>query len=158
MGTAGAVAGIAAGASAVRAASRPWTGAAHHGYRDGRPRWQVVTINRPPHEVAPDGQLPPRMTQLGDAVEVQVRPAPGDRGTELGARLRDGAPSGALGLAARLAGYDPRQVLRSALRETKQLLETGEVLRADEPRTTRRTPLNRWLELANRRAGGEGLL
>jgi len=67
-------------------------------------------------------------------------------------------PSGLGGVAARAAGNDPRQDLRAALRQSKQLLETGEVLRPDEPPTTRRTLWNLPLELATRRAGGEGRL
>ena len=88
-----------------------------------------------------------------------MRPAPGGRGTELAARLRSGtAPSGLGGIAARAAGNDPRQQVRSALRQSKQLLETGEVLSPDEPSTTRRTLRSLPLELATRRAGGEGRL
>ncbi|HEV3465192.1 MAG TPA: hypothetical protein VG846_14580, partial [Actinomycetota bacterium] len=80
------------------------------------------------------------------------------RGTELAARLRQRAPSGLGGVAARAAGNDPRQDLRSALRQARQLLETGEILQADRPTTTRRTLRNLPLELATRRAGGEGRL
>jgi hypothetical protein len=56
------------------------------------------------------------------------------------------------------AGNDPRQQVRSALRQTKQLLETGEVLTPDEQPTARRTLRNLPLELATRRARGEGRL
>jgi hypothetical protein len=121
-------------------------------------RWHSVTVNRPPEEVAPEGRLPEPLATLGDAVEVRLRPAPGGRGTELAVRLRDGAPSGAAEAVARAAGGDPRQQVRSALRQSRQLLETGEVLRADEPPTTRRTLRSLPLELATRRAGGEGRL
>jgi hypothetical protein len=121
-------------------------------------RWHSVTVNRPPEEVAPEGRLPEPLATLGDAVEVRLRPAPGGRGTELAARLRQDVPAGATGAAARAAGSDPRQQVRSALRQSRQLLETGEVLRADEPPTTRRTLRGLPLELATRRAGGEGRL
>jgi hypothetical protein len=121
-------------------------------------RWHTVTISRPPDEVAPDGRLPEPMAELGDQVEVQIRPAPGDKGAELAARLRTAEPSGLTGTAARITGNDPRQDLRAALRQAKQLLETGEVLSADKPPTTRRTLRNLPLELATRRAGGEGRL
>jgi hypothetical protein len=121
-------------------------------------RWHSVTVNRPPEEVAPEGRLPEPLATLGDAVEVRLRPAPGGRGTELAVRLGDGAPAGATGAVARAAGSDPRQQVRSALRQSRQLLETGEVLRADEPPTTRRTLRGLPLELATRRAGGEGRL
>jgi hypothetical protein len=121
-------------------------------------RWHSVTVNRPPEEVAPEGRLPEPLAKLDDAVEVRLRPAPGGRGTELAARVRDGVPAGAGGAVARAAGSDPRQDLRAALRQSKQLLETGEVLHPDEPPTTRRTLRSLPLELATRRAGGEGRL
>jgi len=121
-------------------------------------RWHTVTVNRLPEEVAPEGRLPDPLAGLGDAVEVRLRPAPGGRGTELAVRLRDGAPAGAAEAVARAAGSDPRQDLRAALRHSKQLLETGEVLRPDEPPTTRKTLRSLPLELATRRAGGEGRL
>ena len=48
--------------------------------------------------------------------------------------------------------------IREALRETRQLAETGEVLEPDKPPSTRRTLRNLPLELATRRARGEGRL
>ena len=128
------------------------------GPREAQDRWHTVTVNRPPEEVATDGRLPGPLAELSDAVEVQIRPAPGGRGTEVAARLRGEVPSGAGAAAARVVGSDPRQDLRAALRQSRQLLETGEVLRADEPPTTRRTLRGLPLELATRRAGGEGRL
>jgi hypothetical protein len=121
-------------------------------------RWHSVTVNRPPEEVAPGGRLPEPLAALGDAVEVRLRPAPGGRGTELAARLRRDVPAGTAEAPARVAGSDPRQRLRSALRQSRQLLETGEVLEPDAPPTTRRTLRSLPLELATRRAGGEGRL
>ena len=121
-------------------------------------RWHTVTVNRPPEEVAPEGRLPEPLAGLGDAVEVRIRPAPGGRGTEVAARLREGAPAGLGSVVARASGKDPRQDLRSALRQSRQLLETGEVLSADKPPTTRRTLRGLPLDLATRRAGGEGRL
>ncbi|HEV2872578.1 MAG TPA: hypothetical protein VG409_14315, partial [Actinomycetota bacterium] len=59
---------------------------------------------------------------------------------------------------ARAAGSDPRQRLRAALRQARQLCETGEVLQADRPPTARRTLRGLPLELATRRAQGEGRL
>jgi hypothetical protein len=150
------LAGVSAGVLVVRrmTARQVGNGAA----KEARDRWHTVTINRPPDEVAPDGRLPEPIAGLGDAVEVRIRPAPGNRGTELAARLREVAPSGLRGVAARASGSDPRQGLRTALRQTRQLAETGEVLSPDKPPTTRRTLRNLPLELATRRAGGEGRL
>jgi len=150
-------AGVGAGVLVVRrmSARQPSKGAAGR----ARDRWHTVTVNRPPEEVATDGRLPGPLAELSDAVEVQIRPAPGGRGTEVAARLRSGAaPSGLGGIAARAAGNDPRQQVRSALRQSRQLLETGEVLRADEQPTARRTLRGLPLDLATRRAGGEGRL
>jgi hypothetical protein len=149
------VAGVGAGVLVVRrmSARQPSNGAAGQ----ARDRWHTVTVNRPPEEVATDGRLPGPLAELSDAVEVQIRPAPGGRGTEVAARLRGEVPSGAAA-AARVVGSDPRQDLRAALRQSRQLLETGEVLRADEQPTTRRTLRGLPLDLATRRAGGEGRL
>jgi hypothetical protein len=102
-------------------------------------RWLVVTIDRTPDEVAPGGQLPAMLAALGEAVEVEVRPAPRNQGTELAARPTGddlptmGSPSGDA-----LSG-DPHAVLRQVLRQVKQLAEVGEVLR-NEPRPEGRRP------------------
>jgi hypothetical protein len=149
------IAAVGAGVVLVRRMTVRQFGNGHpHQTRD---RWHAVTINRPPEEVASEGRLPEPLEALGDAVEVRVRPAPGGRGTEVAARLRGEVPSG-VGTAARVAGSDPRQDLRAALRRAKQLAETGEVLSPDRPPTTRRTLRNLPLELATRRAGREGRL
>jgi hypothetical protein len=149
------VAGVGAGVIVV---SRMTTRQFGNGGGETRDRWHAVTINRPPEEVKPDGRLPEPLAELGDAIEVRLRPAPGGRGTEVAARLREGAPAGPGSVVARASGNDPRQELRSALRQSRQLLETGEVLRADQPPTTRRTLRGLPLDLATRRAGGEGRL
>ncbi|MET8142335.1 hypothetical protein ABZU32_18650 [Sphaerisporangium sp. NPDC005288] len=121
-------------------------------------RWLMVTINRRPEEVLAEGRLPEPLARLGDTVEVRVREAPGGRGTELGARPLAGVPTGATQVLARLGGEDPRQAVRRALRESKCLMETGEVLLPDAPPSTRPTPAGKILDLAVQRAGGEGRL
>ncbi|WP_435209635.1 hypothetical protein [Micromonospora sp. bgisy143] len=92
--------------------------------------WEVVTVDRPPGQVLPDGRWPEPLRRLDGVVEVRVRPAPGDRGTELSARplARATAPAG---LAAHLVGDDPHLLIRRTLRQVKQRVEAGEVLRAD---------------------------
>ncbi|MFD6565241.1 hypothetical protein [Micromonospora profundi] len=93
-------------------------------------RWEVVTVDRPPEQVLPDGRWPEPLRRLDGAVEVRMRPAPGDRGTELAARpLAGAAPT--VGLAAHLVGDDPRLLVRRTLRQVKQRVEAGEVLRPD---------------------------
>jgi hypothetical protein len=98
-------------------------------------------------------QLPAPLAELGDRIEVRVRPAPGGKGTELGARLR-GQPSGStLG---RLSGSDPQADVRSALRRAKQLIEVGEVLAVDPAPHGKRTAtpggvlLEAWTRVAPR--------
>ncbi|MEH3140455.1 MAG: hypothetical protein PGN37_09775 [Mycobacterium kyogaense] len=91
---------------------------------------------------------------------MHVRTAPGGKGTELAARLRQAEPGGLGSVASRVSGEDPRQQLRSALRQAKQLIEVGEVLRVDPvPHGTRSAaPTGKLVDLATRRAGGEGVL
>ncbi|WP_089157956.1 hypothetical protein [Micromonospora sp. NBS 11-29] len=108
-----------------RAGTDPWPG-----------RWQVVTVAKRPEQVLPGGRWPEPLSRLDGAVEVRARAAPGGRGTELAVRPLGGEPT-LPGPAAHLVGDEPGRYLRQVLRETKQLVETGEVLRAD------RSPLDR---------------
>jgi len=63
---------------------------------------------------------------------VRVRPAPGDRGTELLVSLKYDLPGRSVARRiARLLGYDPRLEVRSDLRRLKQTLELSEVLQSD---------------------------
>ena len=116
----------------------------------GSNRWRAVTIDRTADQVMPGGRVPEPLAALGDLVEVQMQPAPGDKGTELRVRLRGRDPG---------HSADARRV-RSALREAKQLIEVGEVLRVDPaPHGARPpTPGGLLVEAAARRSGGEGLL
>ncbi|MFI7080491.1 hypothetical protein ACIBO1_24620 [Micromonospora sp. NPDC049903] len=103
------------------------------GARTGR--WQVVTVDRPAEEVLPARGWPEPLRRLDGAVDVTLRAAPGDRGVELAARPRpDATPPG---FAAHLVGDDPQLLVRQALWQVKQLVEAGEVLRADRPSTDR---------------------
>jgi hypothetical protein len=151
---AGAAGGLAVGRAlrARRGSSGPTGGPQPGG------RWHVLTVNLPQEQVAPGGRLPDPLSELGDAVEVRLRPAPGDRGTEIAVRLRAGEPSGVGATVSRLRGDDPRWAVRRALRESRSLLETGEVLRPSQPPTTERTLLSRPLEYATKHGREEGLL
>jgi hypothetical protein len=153
-----AVVALGAGGLAARQVLRRANGTA--GDAEPAGRWRAVTINRSPDEVAPDGKLPEPLAQLEDRIEVRVRPAPGGKGTELAARLREPEPSGLTSAAQRIKGDDPRQQVRAALREAKQLLEVGEVLRLEPVPHGKRTstPAGKLIELATRRASGEGIL
>lgn len=118
-------------------------------------RWLAVTVNRPPQEIQTKDGLPGPLAELGDGVRLRIQPAPADKGTEI--RALPVAPSGSP--RAKAAGEDPRQRVRQALRETKQILETGEVLSPDKPSTTRDdTPGGKLLGAATGRARKEGLL
>jgi hypothetical protein len=96
-------------------------------------RWRAVTVLCSPEQVGTGADLPAPLAALG---------------TELAARYRD-RPSD-----------DDLRALRAALRETKQLIEVGEVLRVDPaPHGVRKpTPQGAALEGATARAGGEGVL
>lgn len=111
-------------------------------------RWRAVTVLCPPEQVGTGADLPAPLAALGDRLDVRITPAPGERGTELAARYRD------------LPSDDDLRALRSALREAKQLIEVGEVLRVDPaPHGVRKqTPQGAALEGATARAGGEGVL
>ncbi|MCQ0025417.1 hypothetical protein M4914_22425 [Streptomyces somaliensis DSM 40738] len=148
-----AVAVIGMGAAAARR-TRSRTAAGD----DAASRWLTVTINRAPTDVMPGGTLPEPLDRMAERLEARVRPAPGDRGTELAVRLKD-APSGAeTSLPGRLASRDPRQEVRTALREAKALLEAEEVMLPDAPPTTRDTPVGKVIDTVARRSGGEGVL
>jgi hypothetical protein len=57
----------------------------------------------------------------------------------------------------RISGRDPNQQLRLALRQAKSLLETGDIVRPDPP-STHPGPGGRVVQLASKRARGEGRL
>jgi hypothetical protein len=109
-------------------------------------RWRAVTVLCPPERIGTD--LPAPLAALGDRLELRTTPAPGDRGTELAARFRDRPSDDDLGR------------LRAALREAKQLIEVGEVLRVDPaPHGARKpTPQGAALEGMTASAGKQGVL
>jgi hypothetical protein len=120
-------------------------------------RWLTVTIAAGREEIAPNGAAPHPLAELGDAVEFRLEAAPGSWGFELSAR-----PSGlnTERLRSRARGGDPREAVRIALRESKQLLEVGEILRID-PRPSgqrKHTPAGTALDALTRKSIGEGVL
>ncbi|MEU7873977.1 hypothetical protein [Dactylosporangium sp. NPDC049140] len=96
---------VAAGAGALTGAVR-----ARRRRRPGPDRWHRVTIDCAPERLGP---RPPPLDELGFTVEVRVRPAPGDHGTELAVRI---APD---------AGPRQRRDLRNALRAVRSRAEAG---------------------------------
>jgi hypothetical protein len=151
-----------AGASASAAALAGLVGAREarrrHRQARGERRWLAVTVNVPPETLSAESRYPEPLERIRDRIEVRTGAAPGGRGTELAARLVPPPRSAATSFPARLAGLDPRQELRDALRETKSLLEAGEVMLPDTPPTTRKTAAGMLLGLVGRRSGGEGVL
>jgi hypothetical protein len=116
-----------------------------------RDRWHAVTVNRAPQDIQADGRLPEPLAALGDSIETRIRPAPGNKGTEIHARLREEPPD-------EVTDDDPRHALRRALRESKSLLEIGEVIEPNVNRTTEPTLTNRPIAAATSRGREEGLL
>ena len=112
--------------------------------RDEATRWRVVTILRGAEDVG----LPEPLARLGDAIEVKLTEAPGDRGTELWARLRSGD-----------GDLTPDDV-RKALRRSKQLLEAGEVavVQPNAHGHRRRTPQGALLDIVASVSEGKGIL
>ena len=115
------------------------------GRRAADPRTHVLTVFRPIDDVGPAERLPGPLGELAAQVEVRLSPAPGERGTEIAVRVPQGSPVTAA-------------TVRRALRETRSLLETGDVLRPGGPPTTVPTLLNRPLRSATRHGRAGGLL
>jgi hypothetical protein len=116
--------------------------------------WKAVTVLGDADEFA-DGGYPHPLARIAGALEVRIDPAPGDKGFEVHARVRDDAD-----VAAVFGDADPDQALRTALRDAKQVFETGEVLRAKpRPHGDRRTTLfGAVVDKAEDDAKGEGVL
>ena len=109
-------------------------------------RWRAVTVLTDPEQLRTTTPAP--LAVFGDRLEVRVTPAPGDRGAELAARFRSPVTEEEVG------------ELRAALRQAKQLIEVGEVLRVDPAPHGHRspTPQGEALEGMTREAGKEGVL
>ena len=125
-------------------------GAAAAGLARGRKSFEPsgnrhsLTVHRPLTEVEA-APLPGPLGEIASDVEVRLRAAPGDRGTEISVRIPESS------------SVDSGTV-RRALRETRSLLEVGDVLRPDAPSTTVPTLLNRPLRAVTRRGREGGLL
>jgi hypothetical protein len=145
---------VAAGVGVARwMAGRPKTVMRAARERAPRNRWIMVTVNCSPQRLASRSDLPEPITRLGDAVDIKICPAPGDRGTELGARLRELPRTRIAGMVMRRHEEDPRHVVEQALREAKAIIETGEVVRRDWPPSAQPVQVGKLLEFAGRRGG-----
>ncbi len=116
--------------------------------------WKAVTVLGDPAAFAANG-YPEPLRRLESVLELRVDPAPGNKGFEVHARLRDGAD-----VKAAVGKDDPEQALREALRDAKELFETGEVLSATPRPHGHRpsTPLGTVVDKAEDKAKGEGVL
>ncbi|WP_213009448.1 hypothetical protein [Paractinoplanes toevensis] len=104
-------------------------------------RRHVITVHRPLEEIAE--VLPEPLSAYHGTIDVRLRAAPAGRGTEISARaLNDTVSDGDI---------------RRLLRESRSLLEVGDVLRPGGPTTTP-TPWNRPLRSATRHGREGGLL
>jgi hypothetical protein len=141
-------AGIAAGLVARALAKKDRTSDGDGAHPQG---WKAVTVLGDAEDFTRGG-FPEPLRRMSDELEVRLDPAPGDKGFEVHARLREWADAGADG--------DRDTVLRAALRDAKQVFETGEVLRATpRPHGPRpRTLLGRAVDRAEDDARGEGVL
>ena len=113
----------------------------------GTDRPLALTVHRPYDEVVEELARPDAAALLavGDDAQLELTPAPGSFGTEV--RLRPGTH-----------GHASRAEARQALREAKQLLETGATMPPDRAVTRRPTLTSIPLEVAIRRAGSGGRL
>ena len=104
-------------------------------------RTHAVTVFRPVEYVS--ANMPEQLTALSDQADVRLEAAPGERGTRILVRPIDG----------RTSDGD----IRRALRESRSLLEVGEVLRPGVA-TTEPTPLNKPLRKVTEHGREGGLL
>jgi ribosomal protein S28E/S33 len=109
-------------------------------------RWRVVTVRTDPDQLRTTTPAP--LAAFGERLDVRVTSAPADKGAELAARFRGPVTEEDIG------------DLRAALRESKQLIEVGEVLRVDpQPHGHRPpTPQGAAIEAATREARKTGVL
>jgi hypothetical protein len=128
----------------------------HDSDGDGRhpEGWKAVTILGDAEAFRQDG-YPHPLRRIADVLEIRLEAAPGDKGFEVHARTRaDADTTGTIG------DEDPDQAVRTALRDAKQLFETGEILRA-KPRPHGHRPVTLTgavVDKAEDAAKGEGVL
>jgi hypothetical protein len=122
-----------------------------------RERWKAVTVMGQLGEISP-GEYPAPLVEIADLVDVLVSTAPDGESTEIRVRIKN-TPTAEDGIRNR-TGLDPDSVIRAALRDSKQLIEAGEVLRVLPRPEGRRSasPGGLLVDLAERRAKGKGVL
>ncbi|MEF2979311.1 hypothetical protein [Subtercola sp. YIM 133946] len=115
--------------------------------------WKAVTILGDDAAFT-SGGYPDPLQRIAELLVIRVDKAPGDKGFEVHARLRADADTSTL------TADDPQRAVRAALRDAKQLFETGENLRATpRPHGHRPTTLfGAAVDKAEDEAKGEGVL
>ncbi|KTR07228.1 hypothetical protein [Curtobacterium luteum] len=114
--------------------------------------WKAVTVLGDADDFRSGGRYPEPLERVAGSLEIRLEPAPGDKGFEVHARVREGADVP--------GDDDPGKTLRTALRDAKQVFETGEVLQATpRPHGERPTTLlGGAVDAAEDDARGEGVL
>lgn len=110
----------------------------------GDRRRHVVTVFRPLSELE-STPLPGSLKEIAGEVDIKLFAAPGGRGTEISVRIPEGSE---------VTSGD----VRRALRETRSLIEVGDVLLPSGPPTTVPTLRNRPLRTATEHGREGGLL
>ncbi|HEY6794578.1 MAG TPA: hypothetical protein VI248_07835 [Kineosporiaceae bacterium] len=90
----------------------------------------TLTVTVPPEQLLPGAPALAPLDRFGDAVQVTVRPAPADRGSQVHVRLVGPDAGDGRG------GQDAASAVRAALREVRALAEIGFVPSPDRPTTT----------------------
>ncbi|MFB4351891.1 hypothetical protein RAC69_01990 [Microbacterium sp. LS_15] len=116
-----AIAGVAAGLVARKLVRDKQDSAGDGRHPEG---WKAVSVLGDAESFG-NGAYPEPLQRLAGALEIRTSPAPADKGFEVHARVRGDAD-----VAAVFGDEDPEQSLRAALRDAKQLVETGEILRS----------------------------
>ncbi len=92
--------------------------------------WDAETTQDQPNSLIAWRSLP--YGDVDSSGTVRFERAPGGRGTLVGVEMQYNPPGGRMAAnLAKLAGAEPGQQLEQALRQYKQILETGEIVRSD---------------------------
>src|SRR3954447_3395490 len=116
---------VAVGAAGVAAGlvARSLVRERHDTDGDGRhpEGWKAVTIVGDAAAFGQNG-YPEPLQRIAEALEIRIDAAPADKGFEVHARLRDDVDVQTV-----VGDEDPDKALRTALRDAKQVFETGEI-------------------------------
>lgn len=120
---------------------------------DAAARWHTITVNRLMNEIGGTQGYPEPLKRIMEMVEVSMHPALAGTATEIAVRLRE--PGSATSSAAL---HEQTRHIRSALRRTQMLLETGEILEPNKPGSVEPTIFNKPLRYVTTHSRQEGRL